>query len=100
LDGFDDDDDVDDAGDELQLDTASPAIDEDVPVTPPRPGTEPMDDLTSPLIGQMLVRKEFLSLGRKKKSTKRIYTWHIIYSPQTTSFAFFSAKHSIHCTHL
>eukprot|EP00729_Bicosta_minor_P015130 gene15130-6090_t len=60
LDGFDDDDDVDDAGDELQLDTASPAIDEDVPVTPPRPGTEPMDDLTSPLIGQMLANLQEL----------------------------------------
>ena len=52
LDGFDDD--VDDTGDDLQLEPpTSPA-----PSTPPRGVPPGEDDIASPLIGQMLVRKK------------------------------------------
>jgi len=61
LDGFDDD--FDDAGDDEQLEmppTLPPAADGDIPVTPPRAGTEPVEDVTSPLIGQMLANLQEL----------------------------------------
>lgn len=80
LDGFESDDDEEEEVGEVQLSPTEAHEDAVAPMTPPRPGTEPLPDATSPLIGQMLVSSLYNRCTR--------YAWQRQQHPPSPYIAF------------